>query len=242
MIIEQESVYDQGVKRVFLADGDVMRRSYEDLQLILVELAQHLPMLARVNVYATGNSIIAKTDAQLRSLRSLKLSTLYMGLESGDEATLRNIEKAETVKVMIEACRRAQECRLKMSVMFLLGIGGVTRWQNHADATAFALNNMQPRLLSALRFVPVPGTELFEDVKAGRFPQLTEYDIVQELRTIVSLLDLNNTVFRANHASNVVPIEARLPRDKSKLLANLDEMMASGALDRYSPGAMPLWL
>ena len=79
-------------------------------------------------------------------------------------------------------------------------------------------------------------------MKAGRFPQLTEYDIVQELRTIVSLLDLNNTVFRANHASNVVPIEARLPRDKSKLLANLDEMMASGALDRYSPGAMPLWL
>lgn len=241
-IIEQESADHPWTRRVFLADGDVMRRSFEDLQFILAELAEHLPNLARVNAYATGNAIIEKTDAQLRDLHSMKLSTLYMGLESGDEDTLRKVNKAETTEVMIEACNRAQGCGLKMSVMFLLGLGGMDRSREHAEGTALALNRMQPRLLSALRVVPVPGTELFEDVSAGRFMQLTEYDIVRELRSVISLLDLNNTVFRANHSSNVVPIEARFPRDKSKLLADLDEILASGLLNKHSPGAMPLWL
>ena len=242
LLIEQESAGAPEAKRVFLADGDVMRRPFEDLQLILESLAQYLPMLARVNVYATGNALVAKTNTQLRSLRSLKMNTLYMGLESGDKITLLNVHKAETAEIMVEACNRAQECGLKMSVMFLLGLGGVVRSQEHAEATALVLNRMQPRLLSALRIVPVAGTDLYKDLNAGRFVQLTEYAIVQELRTVISLLDLNNTVFRANHASNVVPIEARFPRDKSKLLADLDEMLASGFLDKNSPGAMPLWL
>lgn len=241
-IIEQESADHQSTRRVFLADGDVMRRSFEDLQFILAELAKHLPNLARVNAYATGNAIIEKTDAQLRELRSMKLSTLYMGLESGDEDTLRKVNKAETAEVMIEACNRAQGCGLKMSVMFLLGLGGMDRSREHAEGTAIALNRMQPRLLAALRVVPVPGTELHEDVRTGRFMQLTEYDIVRELRSVISLLELNNTVFRANHSSNVVPIEARFPRDKSKLLADLDEILASEFLNKHSPGAMPLWL
>lgn len=242
LILEQEAADAPGARRVFLADGDVMHRPFEELQLILIKLAEHLPMLARVNVYASGNAVIAKTDTQLRELHSIKLNTLYMGLESGDETTLRKVNKAETAETMIEACNRAQKCGLKMSVMFLIGLGGADRWREHAEATAFALNRMQPRLLSALRVVPVQGTELYEDVCAGRFVQLMEYDIVRELRTIVSLLELNNTVFRANHASNVVPIEARFPRDKSKLLADLDEILASEFLDKHSTGTMPLWL
>jgi len=54
--------------------------------------------------------------------------------------------------------------------------------------------------------------------------------------------DLHNTVFRANHSSNVVPLEARLPRDQPRLLAELDALLAAGRLDADGPGRMPLWL
>lgn len=241
-LIERECRRAPDTRRVFLADGDVMRRPFEDLEMILADLATHLPYLARVNIYASGCAIAAKSDAQLSRLRGHKLHTLYMGLESGDDVTLRHVRKAETAAVMIDACSRAQASGLRMSVMLLLGLGGMTRTHEHADATADALNRMQPRLLSALRVVPVPGTELFREVQAGQFVQLTEHLVVEELRRIVSGLDLTNTVFRANHASNVVPIEARFPRDKARLLAQLDDLLTSGCLDRGSPGVMPLWL
>ena len=101
---------------------------------------------------------------------------------------------------------------------------------------------MQPRLLSALRVVPVPGTELQAEVRAGTFRQVTERGVIEELRAMVARLELTNTIFRANHSSNVVPLEARFPRDRSALLAQLDALLASGRLDAQSAGPQPLWL
>jgi radical SAM superfamily enzyme YgiQ (UPF0313 family) len=241
-MIEVEARGNPAVNRVFLADGDVMRRPFEELEAILRELAAKFPLLARVNTYATGRGITEKTGAELRALRALKLNTLYMGLESGDAETLRRVNKGETGEAMVEAGRLAQASGLKLSVMILLGLGGFERTRPHALETATALNRLQPRLLSALRVVPVPGTGLHADVVAHRFQPLTELQVVQEMRVLVQNLELTNTLFRANHTSNPIPLEARLNRDKARLSAELDALIASGTLDRQSPGHMPLWL
>ncbi len=241
-MIASEARRAPDARRVFLADGDVLRRPFEELQSILTALAAHFPALARVNVYATGSAIASKTDAQLQALRALRFQTLYLGLESGDEEILRRVKKGETAEAMVAAGLRAQQAGLRLSVMILPGLGGVERSPAHAAATAAALNRMQPRLLSALRVVPVPGTELYTDAQTGRFQQLPEYQAVQELREIIARLELTQTIFRANHSSNVVPLEGRLPQDQARLVAELDGLLASGRLDEESPGAMPLWL
>jgi radical SAM superfamily enzyme YgiQ (UPF0313 family) len=241
-LIERESRYAHNAKRVFLADGDVMRRPADELRAILEELNACLPNLARVNVYTTGNSIMTKSPQELKALHDLKLNTLYMGLESGDEETLKLMNKGETAEHMVEAALRAQSSGLKMSIMVLLGLGGTERTARHASATTTALNRMQPRLLAMLRIIPVPGTTLYEDVRQKRFHMLSEYQAVEELRHMVKGLDLHNTVFRANHTSNVIPLEARFPRDKKTLIEDLDRLLSSGDLDKNSPGEMPLWL
>ncbi len=241
-LIARESRLAPNTRRLFLADGDVMRRSFADLHAILTTLASHFPALTRINTYATGNAILSKTPEQLLALHSLKLQILYLGLESGDDETLRRVKKAETAAVMIEAGCRAQTAGLRLSVMILLGLGGAARTREHALATADALNRLQPRLLSALRVIPVPGTEFHAETTSGRFKQLTEWEVVRELHLIVEHLDLTNTVFRANHSSNVIPLEARLPRDKTMLLEHLDSLLASNRLDTHSPGPLPLWL
>jgi radical SAM superfamily enzyme YgiQ (UPF0313 family) len=241
-MIASEARHAQDVSRVFLADGDVMRRSYGELEAILLELAAAFPNLARVNVYATGRGILDKSGEELRALRALKLHTLYLGLESGDEESLRRVRKGESAELMVEAGRKAQACGLKMSVMVLLGLGGVERTAQHAVETARAVNRMQPRLLSALRVVPVSGTGLYDDVGAGRFRLLTELQVVEELRLMVQDIQLQNTVFRANHTSNPIPLEARFGRDKERLLAELDALILSGVLDRFTPGRTPMWL
>ena len=229
-------------RRIFLADGDVMRRPFEELELILKELAAHFPELARVNLYATGSAIAAKSEEQLSALRALKLHTLYLGLESGDEEILRRVKKGETAQEMIAAGQRAQQAGLRISLMILLGLGGVGRSREHVAATVAALNRMQPRLLAALRVVPVPGTELHDEVQSGKFQQISEQQTVQEVRDLLAHLQLTNTVFRANHSSNVVPLEGRLPHDRARLVTGLDQLLQSGRLDRASPGATPLWL
>ncbi len=226
-------------KRIFLADGDVMALSYRRLREILLLLSAAFPALLRVNVYANGSSIQRKSDEELSELRRLKLQTLYLGLESGDEALLAEVRKGETAEAMVRAVRRAQACGFRVSVMVLLGLAGPTGSGRHAELTAQTLNQMQPRLLSALRWIPIAGTEREGRVASGTLTALTEWESVAELRAIVSGLELDQTVFRANHRSNVVPIEARLPRDKVKLLEALDDLLTSGALDRHSPGPAP---
>jgi len=241
-LIRQEALHVSHASRIFLADGDVMRRPYEDLLAILHLLAEHFPRLTRVSLYANGASILVKSTEQLENLKACRLHTLYMGLESGDETILQHCSKGETAAIMANAARKAQAAGLRMSVMVLLGLGGTERSHEHAVHTAETLNRMQPRLLSALRVIPVPGTRLYSEKSTGTFQMLSEHEIVNELRVMISLLDLRGTVFRANHNSNIIPLEARFPQDKQRLLSTLDDLLASDRLDRKSPGPMPMSL
>ena len=243
-------------RRIFLADGDVMNLDFQTLETLLVSLNEKFRHLARVSIYANGASILAKSDDELRRLKELKLHTLYMGLESGDSETLKAVNKRETAEEMIEAGQRAQAADLRMSVMVLIGLAGKSRSGQHAQATAKVLNRMQPRLLSALRLVTVPGTPLHDAKFVGRvsppggntpvedsgptvFKMITEYDAVAELRELVQGLELEQTVFRADHSSNIVPLEGRFPKDKERLVSQLDALLASGQLDNQSPGRLP---
>lgn len=224
-------------QRIFLADGDVMFLSFETLHKYLLELNKLFSKLTRVNVYANGSSILAKTREQLCELRRLKLHTLYVGLETGDEELLRLVNKGETAENMIEAVRISQECGLRCSVMVLLGLGGKKGSERHAIETALVLNKMQPRLLSALRFVEVTGSKMFSG-----YETVSEYEAVCELRKMIEYLELERTVFRANHASNPVPMEGRFPNDKERILAELDYLITRGGLDSNGPGQLPFWL
>lgn len=241
-IVAAEAAVWPEVARVFLADGDVMRRPFEELAEILRLLRQSFPALSRVNLYAAGSGILDKTAEQLRQLKALKLHTFYLGLESGDEEILRKMNKAETAAKMIQAVEHAQAAGLRASVIVLLGLGGRERSREHAEQTAAALNRMRPRLLSLLRVTPIPNTPLGREVRARRFAEVSEYGVLEEMRRLVANLDLPNTVFRANHASNVTPLEGRLPRDKARLLMEMDRLLQSGLLDRQTPGAQTLLL
>jgi hypothetical protein len=136
---------------------------------------------------------------------------------------------------MCEAVQKAQAVGLKCSVMILLGLAGRKGSQEHAQATARILNRMQPRLLSALRFVEVPGCSMFPDYQTA-----TEYEVICELITILRGLELEQTVFRANHTSNPVALEGRLPKDRDTLVASLEALLPR--LDRKGPGRLPFSL
>lgn len=223
--------------RVFLADGDVMALPFERLKTYLDALNAAFPRLARVNVYANGSSILGKTPGQLLELREQKLNTLYVGLESGSRNVLELFGKTESPEGMTEAVLSAQNLGFKCSVMILVGLGGKELREEHIRETASILNRMRPKLLSALRFVPIPGLPL-----PGGYSPVTEYEAVEELKGILEGLELDHTVFRANHTSNPVPLSGRFPNDKTALVRLLASQLASGTLDTRGPGTLPLFL
>jgi radical SAM superfamily enzyme YgiQ (UPF0313 family) len=99
---------------------------------------------------------------ELRQLGERKLSILYIGLESGDDDILKAIGKNSTSTEMVEAARRVKEAGLTLSVMVILGLGGVELSDRHATATARVLSEMDPEYGAALTLTVVPGTPLHD--------------------------------------------------------------------------------
>ncbi len=208
-------------RRVFLADGDALALSTDALVKRLDLLQAAFPELSRVGVYVNAANVLSKSDAELRLLSEKRLRIGYLGLESGHTAVLREMCKGAGVEEMVTAVRRCQANGIKMSVMALLGLGGTKRSREHARETAAALNRMNPRYLSFLSVMPVPGTLLQRWIDTDRFHQLTPSETLREMRWIIEDLELQGSIFRSNHASNYAALSGRFPQDKARLLREL---------------------
>ena len=216
-IEEAGRVYPR-TEKVFLLDGDAMTLAPSRLHPVLDSLRDTFPDLRRVGAYSNADSVLNKSDEQLRALRDAGLGILYFGLESGDEQTLERIVKGATRDEIIEAVVRAREAGFKTSVMGLLGIAGRERWREHADATAAAVGAMNPRFFSLLTATPVAGTKFHDEVERGDITLPDPNETLEELDVILSGLDCKQTFFACNHASNYLPIKGRLPHDKARLV------------------------
>jgi radical SAM superfamily enzyme YgiQ (UPF0313 family) len=167
----------------------------------------------------------AKTDEELRALAGLGLSLLYIGPESGDDVTLKRIAKGDTFAGHVEAAKRAHAAGMQTSVIALLGIAG-ERSQEHAEATARLVTEMDPAFFSALTVTVVPGTPLATLEQRGKFSVPAVADLLRELRTMVALARPTKAVFRTNHASNYLPLGGVLPRDGERIVALIDGALA----------------
>jgi radical SAM superfamily enzyme YgiQ (UPF0313 family) len=172
-----------------------------------------------------------KTPEELAQLRQLGIGIVYLGLESGDDVTLAAIRKGADSARMIAMGRKARKAGMKLSVTVLLGVAGRERSVIHARETGRVLSAIDPEYVGALSLMLIPGTPLHADAQAGRFQLPSPRGMLKELRTMIEHTHLSRGLFHANHASNYLPIRARLPADRDRTLHLIDR-----ALD----GAVPL--
>ncbi|HET8931813.1 MAG TPA: radical SAM protein [Polyangiales bacterium] len=214
------------IDKIFVADGDALVLDMPHWRSILDCARAELPFLSRVSCYATAENILNKTPEELSELRERGLSLLYIGPESGDDKTLKRIAKGSTFADHVEAAHKAHAAGMRISVITLLGIGGVERSQEHAERTAALVTEMNPEYFSALTTSVVPNTPLVKlrDKGFWKLPDVTR--MLEELRTIVDLARPTNAVFRTNHASNYLPLAGQLPRDSQRIVAAIDAALA----------------
>jgi len=213
-------------RRVFLCDGDALIVPQKRLMNILMEIEKQLPWVTRVGAYANSKSLKMKTLDELKALKAHGLGILYMGLETGDDVTLKKINKGATSEEMIQMGIKARAAGMKLSITVLLGIAGKKRSQVHARETGRVLSAIDPEYVGALTLMLIPGTPLYEDYKDGEFPLLKPEEMLNELKIMIAGTELSKGLFHANHASNYLPIKARLPKDKAVTLRLIDEALA----------------
>jgi len=224
--IEFAARYCRQQRRLFLCDGDALIIPQKKLLEILRNIQVQLPWVTRVGAYANAKSLDMKSPQELRALKAHGLGIAYMGLETGDDVTLKKINKGASAATMIAMGKKARAAGFKLSITVLLGIAGRQRSRIHAAETGRVLSAIDPEYVGALSLMLIPGTPLFEDYQAGNFPLLEPREMLVELRTMVADTNLSRGLFHANHASNYLPIRARLPRDKAATLELIDRALA----------------
>ena len=113
---------------------------------------------------------------------------------------------------------------MKLFVTVIVGLGGPKGSARHAELTARALSEMDPDYVGALSLMLVPGTELYAAMEEGRFECVSREQTLLELRTMIEQTTMNG-LFYANHASNYLPLRARLPRQRAMALELIDDAL-----------------
>lgn len=212
-------------RRLFLCDGDALIIPQKRLVSLLDTIREYLPGLQRIGTYANAKSIFTKTKNDLLSLRERGLSVIHMGLESGDDGTLRSVNKWGTADQIVEAGMKVREAGINLFVTVILGLGGAQRSEIHAHKTGEALTRMNPPYVGALSIMPVEGTGVYERLQSGDFRLLNPVEILRELRMMLDATELRPGLFYANHASNYLPLKVRLPNDKTSALSLIDSAL-----------------
>ncbi len=213
-------------RKVFLQDGDALVYPYPKLLEALQYLNRKFPNIRRIASYATPQDVLRRSVAELKALKEQKLGILYMGVESGDDEVLRRIQKNATHDQMVEAAQKVKEAGILLSMTVILGLGGVKGSARHVAETARILTEMDPDFAGALTLTLIPGTALHKEWELGEFELITPFDSLRELKGLVENSTFTNCFFSSMHASNYFAIRGTMPKDKDKILQQLNALLS----------------
>ncbi len=228
--IDSFKPYATQIRRIFLADGDPLVLSTQRLLKILNRLKETFPNLNRVSTYASPSNLARKSNEELKELYDAGLTLLYVGIESGDSEVLTCIQKGETFETTINGLNKSKAVGMNSSVMIINGVGGVDLSRKHAINSAKVLNETQPKYASTLVLTTHKGLVHYKDRFLGEFKQLNQLELFTELHQFMEHLNLTETIFRSDHASNNLILKGILGRDKEKFLSQIETAIENPAL------------
>ena len=216
------------VNRIFLADGDALVLQNKDLLVILDYIRELFPECERVGIYGSPQDVLRKSKEELEELLAHGIGIVYIGAESGSDKVLKDIRKGATRAEIIESVKRIEASGIQASVTFISGLAGRAGWEDHAIQSGTMISEMEPSYVGLLTLMIERGTELYQDIREGRFQILPPVEVLRETELLLENTNVSKTcVFRSNHASNYVSLKGDLPRDKEEMLKLLKEAMGN---------------
>ncbi len=221
------------IDKIFLADGNALTASTDFLVEVLDYIKIKFPKCERVSCYATHIDIRKKSLEELQLLSSKGLTLLYVGVESGDDETLRFIRKGATAQEMIDLSKKVKDANMKLSATFILGINGQERDNTqHAIKTGEIISKMYLDYVGLLTLRLEEGSYLTSLAAEGKYTTVGIEEVVRELKLILENIHpeeiSQEIIFRSNHASNFLTLKGTLPQDRDAMLKKVKEVIEIG--------------
>ena len=209
------------VESIFLADGNTILMRTPQLVEVLEYAYRSFPYLKRVTCYGASQYLARKSAADFQALRQAGLTRIHCGMESGYDPLLAQVKKGATQEVHIEGGQKVRQAGIELSMYYMPGLGGLDMWEDHARASAYVLNQVEPEFIRLRTFIPIAGTEIADDYQAGKFTLMNPLEVIREIRLLVENLEVRS-LFLSDHWVNFVNLRGQLPQDKRRLLAEAD--------------------
>ena len=221
----------EGPRRVFLTGANPFVLKADRLLEIARLVKQYFPAIQTVGCFARVTDISLKTDGELDRLRAAGYDGLTVGVETGDGPSLAFMDKGYTPEDILAQCQRLDRAGIGYNFFYLTGIAGAGEGERSAKASAEVFNRLHPRLIGSSMLTIYPDSALYREIQGGNWAEAGEIEKFQELKTLVSCLDIPVT-FAALGASNAYQFQGRLPEDREALLFALDQIIRRESEDR----------
>jgi anaerobic magnesium-protoporphyrin IX monomethyl ester cyclase len=103
------------------------------------------------------------TDELIKKMKYAGCEDITIGVESGDEETLKKMKKGITLKEIRNANKIIKENKMKFSAFFMIGFPWETK--KEINKTISLMKELDPRMAVLSVATPYPGSELYEICK-----------------------------------------------------------------------------
>ncbi len=212
------------VLRTFLVGANPFVLKAARLLKIADLIKKYFPSCQTIGCFSRVTDIALKTDDELVKLHTAGYDSLTIGIETGDDEALEFMNKGYRSKDILTQCRRLDQAGIRYNFFYLTGISGMGKGNQGAKATAAICNRLHPEIIGASMLTVYPSSELYKEIQNGNWQEETEIEKYKELKVLIEHLKVP-LWFGALGASNPIPIQGSLPKEKENLLAALDEII-----------------
>lgn len=210
------------IRRVYLTGANPFALAADKLLDIAQRIHTSLPDVETIGCFSRVTDVTRKTPGELDRLRESGYDGLTIGVETGDDRALAFMNKGYAAEEIITQCARLDEAGIRYHFFYLAGICGAGRGVEGARNSARVFHHTHPQIIGSSMLTVFPQSELHREIERGRWQQEPELEKVEELKTLISQLDIP-VYFASLGASNAIFVQGHLPQDRARMLARLDE-------------------
>jgi hypothetical protein len=216
-----------GARSVFLQDSNSLIIKPDHLVAILLHLKAAFPGIERITSYARSQTIARISDVDLSRVAAAGLNRIHIGLESGCDRVLAQVNKGVDQQTHIEAGCKVKRAGMQLSEYFMPGLGGRTLSRAHALESAAALNRINPDFIR-LRTLAIPESiPLAQESANGAFTKMGDREIAEELLLFLQSLAGITSQVKSDHLLNLFEeIDGVLPDDRERMIAVIWRFLA----------------